>query len=358
MVFQKHIIFLVGIFALIFSGCSEETRQRLEPTPLAIGSINQLAVIADQDIWDGSTGDSVRYYFGSAYPILPQPESLFDLKHFTPAELEGEPTRQELKAYLILCDLGDPTSATTKMVMTDLGSEKVRRSKEDPDFSSSVARDKWANDQLLVYIFSHDAEILGPEIVRRFPAAAKIVQDHYENQIDATAYLGGENHVIVNTVQSLFGYYLKIPSDYFIALEEPTTLWLRKETDEASSNLILHKLPYRSQDQFEKEKIISLRDSLGKKLISSTIPGTYMQTNDVDLPVFVQNLQIDNAYAVEARGIWEMVGDFMGGPFISYVVLDEKNSELLFIDGFVFAPGKRKRNYMLQLEHIVSTMKF
>ena len=354
--FQLYTIFYVGIISLFISGCSEETRQRLEPTPIAIGSINQLAVIADQEVWDGSAGDSIRYYFGSAYPILPQPEPLFDLKHFTPAQLEGEPTRRELKAYLVLCDLGNPMSATSKLVAADLGSEKVRRSKEDPTFSTSVARDKWEKDQLLIYIFSHDVKSLGRELVNRFPAAAKVIQDHYANQIDATVYLGGENHPISNTVQESLGYYLKIPSDYFIAVEQPSTLWLRKETDEASCNLILHKLPYRSQDQFEKEKIVELRDSLGKKLISSTLPGTYMQTNVVDLPVFVQNLQIDNAYAIEARGIWEMVGDFMGGPFISYVVLDEKNSELLFIDGFVFAPSKRKRNYMLQLEHIVSTL--
>jgi hypothetical protein len=39
------------------------------------------------------------------------------------------------------------------------------------------------------------------------------------------------------------------------------------------------------------------------------------------------------------------------------MVLDEPNSELLFIDAFVLAPGERKRNQMLYLEHIVSTLK-
>ena len=68
-------------------------------------------------------------------------------------------------------------------------------------------------------------------------------------------------------------------------------------------------------------------------------------------------MQIDNQYAVEARGIWEIANDYMGGPFISYTIHNPQTNELLYLDGFVHAPGKEKRNFMQQLEKIFTTAK-
>ncbi len=80
-----------------------------------------------------------------------------------------------------------------------------------------------------------------------------------------------------------------------------------------------------------------------------------MQINSDDLPVIIQSTQIGESYAVEARGIWEMEGDFLGGPFLSYHILDETTNEIVNIFGFVLAPGERKRNFMLYLDHIIQS---
>ena len=240
--------------------------------------------------------------------------------------------------------------------MDDIGSEKVRRAKEDETYTINVGHDRWAMDQVLVYFFAFGEDNLTDQLVSRFPAIAKIIQDQYENQIDATAYLGGLNNIAVNAIREKMGCYLKVPVDYKIVVEEDETIWLKRETDAATTNILMHHLPYRSQDQFSKEFIIGLRDSLGKKLISSTIEGSYMRTNPIDLPVFTQSIQLANNYTLEARGIWEMEGDFLGGPFLSYLILDEKNESLVFVDAFVLAPSERKRNMMLSLEHIISSI--
>jgi hypothetical protein len=352
----------VGVFLLAgiiwLTGCTEETRKRLEPTPIAIGSLNQLAVICDQELWESALGDSINYYFGSAFPILPQPESLFDLKHFTPDDLDAESTRRELKAYLIVADISDPQSRTSAMVAQDMGSEKMLRAKQDTAYHTSMSRDRWAKDQVIVYLFAPGKKELARQIVSRFPSVAKVIQEQYRHQIDATVYQGGENTDIVNRISEMFGCQLRIPSDYQVTLEDNNTLWLMRERDFFVSNLLIHKLPYRSPDQFKMEQIIQLRDTLGKAYVSTTIEGSYMRTNSVDLPVFTQSMRLGGSYAVEARGIWEMEGDFLGGPFLSYLILNEPKSELVYIDAFVLAPGERKRNQMLYLEHILSSFHF
>src|SRR5690625_7716207 len=86
-----------------------------------------------------------------------------------------------------------------------------------------------------------------------------------------------------------------------------------------------------------------MRDRMGR-YISSTIEGTYMKVNNVDLPTFVHRTdQLEGAFAAKAEGIWEIEGDFLGGPFVSYAILDEDNQEVVYIDGFVYSPEKKKK---------------
>ena len=115
---------LVFAIGLLFTSCSQEARDQLKATPDAYGPRNQLIVVMDQDLWLSDVGDTVRYYYASAYPILPQPEPIFDLTHFTPEEMLEDPLRRELRNFLYVGDLSDTDSGTTKMLERDLGSEK------------------------------------------------------------------------------------------------------------------------------------------------------------------------------------------------------------------------------------------
>jgi hypothetical protein len=60
-------------------------------------------------------------------------------------------------------------------------------------------------------------------------------------------------------------------------------------------------------------------------------------------------------YLVELRGLWRLENAFMGGPFISHTILDEKNNRIVTVEGFVYAPSLDKRNYVRELEAILQT---
>jgi hypothetical protein len=52
-----------------------------------------------------------------------------------------------------------------------------------------------------------------------------------------------------------------------------------------------------------------------------------------------------------------MENDFMGGPFLHYTLVDEKNNRVIELDAFVFAPKFDKREYLRELEAIVKTVR-
>ena len=127
----KLIIISLCFFSL--ASCNDEVANQFSPKPSALGRLNEIEIISDDDIWDGSTGDSIRYYFGSSYPIMPTPEPIFDMRQFSPRDLAQEPLRRELRTYVVVEDLQDDESETTKMIRQDLGEERfmnLKTSKE------------------------------------------------------------------------------------------------------------------------------------------------------------------------------------------------------------------------------------
>ncbi len=352
-----HKVLSLLIFILIISGCgADKVASTYRVKPVAMGKTNQLVVVADQDIWDGPVGDSLRYYYSTAYPILPQPEPIFDLKHFTIEDLEGEILRRELRTYMVVADINDSDSPTTKMLIKDLGKEKT----SNPKQSVVVGKNKWAEGQKFFYLFGNGEQQLSNNIINAFPTVSKKINEFDLVQVDANAYLGQENRVIQNKIKDRFSFDIKIPSNYVIALDTTDLMWIRQDDRVSVNNILIQRIPYTDKSQITKKGIKEIRNEFGKMFVTTSAKNvnTYMRINDVDLPMYTKPVTIDEKYALEARGIWEIVNDFMGGSFISYLILNESKNELIYLDGFIHAPGKKKRDYLQRLEHILLSTSF
>lgn len=340
------------LFLSSFFSCSNVDMSQFEARTSAFGEVNHMVVVADQQLWEGAVGDTFRYYFGSAYPILPQPEPVFDIRHWTPGEISAAPVRQKRRTYLILGDLSKEDSPATKMILTDLGSEKGERAKAEKTFNSTMGKNKWAEGQTLVYLFGNTEEELTNNIKAKFSAISRRVNEADLGIVEGTVYASGEGTELSRKIKEQLGVTMRVPGDYILAIQDEKTMWLRKETDFLSSNIFLYKTKYENKAQFTKEGIKAIRDSLGRKFVSTDVENTYMRTNDQDLPMLTKVVTLNNNYAVEARGIWDIVNDFMGGPYISYLIHNPNTNDLLFVDGFVHAPGKKKRDFIQHLEFV------
>ena len=121
-------------------------------------------------------------------------------------------------------------------------------------------------------------------------------------------------------------------------------------------NLVIYKLKGKPLQQAGKnmaDTFTALRDSVMKSNIKGETNAMYMQT--AALPVNVNMIHERNKNLIIFRGLWEVKGDAMGGPFVSHVI--EHKGNTLVVEAFVFAPGKKKRNYLRQLEAALYTLK-
>ena len=348
-------LFICFIFlAMTVTGC----KKLPQATPVAYGKINQVHVVMDQDLWDSPIGDTLRTYFASAYPMMPAPEPYFNLRHLTASALMANKLRRELRTYLIIGNILDQNSSTAQLIRKDLGPEKIRKANENEDYHSMVAKNKWAKPQLLIYLFAKDNLTLSNVIRDHFESAARRIHDHDRQILKADLYQGGLNKRIQDDILKSFLVNIKIPQDYVLAQEKDNTFWIRKMDDKVLSNLLITQYPYSSQKQFSADSLKAVRNRLGKALISSSEPGSYMTTNDKDLPIYHTTRKINQSFVSEIRGIWEMENDFAGGPFFTYAFLSPDKNKILFIDAFILAPGEDKKQSMQYLEEIVRSVKF
>ncbi len=346
---------LVGFLGLTIFSCSSEMTSNLSPTPAAFGKINSLYVLADSTLWMDDARDSVAFFFESPYLILPQPEPIFDVRHIEPYSLKENPTLQQLRNYVVLADLSQKESPTTKMVLEDLNDAKIQQVKEE-GFGTAVARNKWATGQQLIYLMGRNHAELLAGMSTTYPAVVKRIAERENERVKITTYFQGINRTLGETVKARTGATLDIPGGYdLVPVDSDNFAWLRKEIKKGSLNIMATRVPYEDQSQLSKEGLKSIRDQIGREYLSTTLDSTFMKVNDRDLPLFVSATELNGHYALEGRGIWEMENDFLGGPFVSYLINDEAHKQLVLVDGFVLAPGRKKRELMEELVQVLQT---
>jgi len=339
--------------------CNSEVSNSLEAKAVALGKMNEIVVIADDNVWEGMVGDTFRFYFESPYPLMPTPEAMFDLRHYSGEEIQAEPLRKQLRTYTILVDLNDDDSVVTKMARKDMGEEKFTRAKRENKPGNSIGKNKWAQGQMLIYLYANGHDNLAELIQNSYPAIAKKVNVHDRKQLEAQVYGVPVNRGLSEKLKTDYGMDIQIPINYKIAKEEAedNLIWLRKDGKKGVMNIVLKRLPYSGKEQFDKDYIKDLKNEFGKSYVTSDTDGSYLRVHEEQVPIYEYVQDINGMYTKELRGVWEMTEDFMGGPFVSYLIHNASKEELLFVDAFVFAPGEAKRNMIQELDFIVKNMK-
>ncbi len=326
---NRYIILFVVILSIIIS-CERQPRKKAT----ASGRTSEMLVIMEKKHWEGNEGEIIRYTFGGAQPMLPQREPMFDLRHVDKPNFSS---MFETHRSILMVTI-DPT----------LERERIE-----------TRRDVWAYPQRVVTIYAPDADRLESLIERN---EQQLIDMYLETERERliNAYKRMSNEDVRKTLNNKYNVNLLVPQGYFLAIQKDNFVWLRRTgTDEdLEMGLMLTILPYTDPDKdFDHNVIWSRRDSITREHISGQLPDSYMTTYD-DIPPDYKEINFKDRYAVKLRGLWKMEGDFMGGPFVNYTMVDELTNRLINLDVFVWAPDFDKRDYLRQLEAIVYTLEF
>jgi hypothetical protein len=160
---------------------------------------------------------------------------------------------------------------------------------------------------------------------------------------------------IATKVKSQFDCDVWVPGELTSTKEGENFFWAGTNAATGDQNFVIYSYPYTDKDTFTKEYFVHKRDSVMKANIPGAREGMYMSTDS--LMTDVRPISVQGDYALEARGLWRIKGDFMGGPFVSHVRLDKANQRIIVSEIFIYSPDKMKRNLVRQMEASLYTLK-
>ena len=82
-------------------------------------------------------------------------------------------------------------------------------------------------------------------------------------------------------------------------------------------------------------------------------PEIYMTTQSERANI--REVSFQGKYAKECRALWKLSDISSGGPFVSYVFVDESQKRIYYLEGYVYAPGEDKRTFMQEVEVILQS---
>lgn len=316
------------MLACWLAGCGSETKK---PAGTAAGKAYELIVSIPQAAWEGRLGDTLRSVFAAPVEMLNQVEPHFDMQRVVPSAVNDGLISRHRNILIIKSGAqyrepsmtaGYDVHAAPQLVVTVQG----------------------ASDSLLAaYIGEHRTELLDIFQIAERDRALDFAARFKEPSIEKLVY-------------EMFGMKIDIPKGYTLRNTEGNAfIWFAYEYPLASQGVFIYSYPFTGTEDFTQQALLQRRDEFARR-IPGPSEGSFMTTN----PEFIHTryLKIHERTWSELRGFWEVHGDFMGGPFVSYSTLDKKSGRVVAIDCYVYSPKHPKRNLLRGLEHLVYSVSF
>ena len=143
-----------------------------------------------------------------------------------------------------------------------------------------------------------------------------------------------------------------VPSDLVKTKSGRRFIWLSDDGSTTMRNICVYSAP---GTDVSAERLIEIRDSVMRVNIKGETDSMYLSTERRIAPT-LRTIKVGGRTIVEMRGLWQMQGDIMGGPFVSHTIVDTLRGRTITAEAFVYAPGEPKRNIIKRMEAALYTL--
>lgn len=346
-------IVLVLVTLILSFGCSEQTKeeQRKSLLPNSRGEADEIILVVDSTQWADTLGlgMELRKTFNSPMLGLPQDESLFNMSKVNPRRLNSVLKKAKNMVFVVTLDSKTPDSRVLQQFFTDQSLNQIKR---DTSIYIRTQRDLFAKDQTVMFLFSASEK----QLIKKIQYNRSKIREYFEASARETIkkqLFNSPKKQLAKRIEENHSVKITIPYGWEKARDLKNFVWLRKMDAETEQSLFIYYEPYRDQGIFN--EIGEFRDKITRRnLYDGENPNVFIKRQEV-IPVFTERVDFNGHFAVEARGLWKISDNSRGGPFVSYTIVDEAEGLIYYVEGYVDSPGTRKKNFVRELEAILST---
>ena len=316
--------FIALLICILFTSCQSNGSKAYVPE--SNGNINSLTIVMGKNAWGGNLGKSIKASLMEPYEGLPFDEPKYDLYHLEPSLFSG---------------------------FARSGRNILVFNRDTTDQGFRLIRNLWASPQITAIITGEDQDVMNFYFEENKSLLMRSISENerLEKIRRMSKSLNSDSQLI-----DRYGINLTFPDAYETVKDTTNFVWIEKQVVKGHLNIIAYTLPYEIDLKKIEERIPKIRDSIGELYIPGRVPGSYMITERAYLPYYYKT-KVNNLDAILTKGTWEVQNDFMAGPYVNYIIKDTINKRNIVLEGFSFAPSESKRDYMFELNTIITTMR-
>ena len=263
-------------------------------------------------VLEGDTDSIVTRILTEDVPALPQPEPLCKLIQVKKGKTKG--------SYLLV---------RTRIIVNIT----------DKDFAVKLNHDENAAPQNIIRINARSVqqlrERLNGEKLRQLVDEAEL--EHLAEIISNNP--SKQNKEMQEEVKKTFGLDMKIPVSMNASKKAKDFIWISNNASTGMQNLLVMRVKSEER-RMKNSNAFHVNDKAQiDSILRTNMPG---ETDSMYMVIPV----------LSERGLWEMKGDAMGGPYVMRRIHNN-----LYIIAFVYAPEMKKKILIKQLEAAISTIK-
>ena len=349
---------LFGAALAVLMACTTSEKQRVENLPAATGKPGDLLIIMDSVQWSGELGNEMRKIFRPEVPGLPRDEPLFNVIYVYPRK--GFTLLTQIRNLVYVMTL-DQRTAGTQLLMENFSEETLNKIRTDTSFFLVTTRDEYARGQEVMYLFSDTEE----NLIRHLEQNTRGIQDYF-NTVEKRRLLTALNRTtstkgVTEFLRRENNIEIRVPFGFKLADKQSDFVWLRQMDSRVDKSVFITWKAYESEYQLLPDSLVVWRDEVARRYLfeDPANPDSHLVT-ETSVPfkkLKATQVNFNNQFSMELRGLWKTNNNTMGGPFIGYGLVDSQQQRLYYIEGFCYSPGQDQRETIRELEAILWTFK-
>ena len=323
---RKTITFLFPFYLIFILLASCDITGKNRKKPASTGQPYEVVL-------EGDTDSIVTKMLTEDVTGLPQPEPFCRLIQVKKGKTRG--------SYLLV---------RTRIVVSIAERDITDQSNNEKDFSVKLSHDENAAPQNIIRITARSAQQLREKLYgeKLRQIVDEVELKHLADIISSNP--SKQNKEMQNEIKKMFGIDLKIPVSMNASKKAKDFIWISNNASTGMQNLLVFKV--KSEERRMKNSNAVPADDKAQidSILQTNMPG---ETDSMYMVIPV----------LSERGLWEMKGDAMGGPYVMQRIhKSTSQAEIqqgydLYIIGFVYAPEMKKKILIKQLEAAISTIK-
>ena len=310
-----------------------------ENLPLAMGDFNSIITTAAPAVWGEAGGDLVPALERTVFTV--RDEKIFTVTPAEPGTDDWFKLRM-LKQQLVIGTEADPWMAPVL--------EKVGEPVAPPEIA--YVENVWARGQVVTAVVLEEGSEL--EGLRELtPALGDAYVDWFRSRSVARMFVTDPDTMMSRELAEKHGFSLVVPAVYRYEATDSVHMF-RNDNPDPSELIRQFTVTWQSpiQPDFGTEELLAWRARI--------VDGYYNYPQAVNSERVIEGPETMNglqAYSYQA--VWENPpGEYpAGGPFVVRAIDCPAQGRRYLVDAWLYAPGRDKYEYMVQLDEITSSFR-